>query len=143
MRVLVTGSRTWSERVVLEIAVLAEVLGVTPREVTLVHGACGEGADRIADAFARRRGWVTEPHPADWARHGTQAAGPVRNQRMVDLGADVCVAFVRDRSRGATGTVRMARKAGIRTVVWRHEADRVWLDPYGVEAEPAQQGALF
>lgn len=35
---------------------------------------------------------------------------------MVDLGADACVAFILDRSPGATHAMRMARAAGIETL---------------------------
>lgn len=87
--------------------------------VVLVHGGNASGADMMGDVLWRQwrkfqPNWLAEPeiHPADWARHGRKA-GPIRNQEMVDLGADVCVAFIRDRSRGATGTVKLAETAGI------------------------------
>lgn len=143
MRMLVTGSQKWTQEGVMEIALLAETIDVPARGIMLVHGACPEGADRIAADFARRRGWDVEAHPADWAHYGNRA-GQIRNERMVSLGADVCLAFIRDQSPGASTTVFKARRKGIRTVVWRHEGERVWLeekvDTPGVNPD---QGSLF
>lgn len=73
----------------------------------LVHGDA-VGVDRKAAAFWIGLGGNTERHPA--REHPSPRA---RNQHMVDLGADVCLAFA---SRWASGTgmcARMARRAGI------------------------------
>jgi hypothetical protein len=86
----------------------------------LVHGAC-RGADLTAAAIWRLWGLPTEAHPADWTTHG-RSAGFLRNRLMVDLGADVCLAFIRDHSRGAEHTAALAETAGIRTVRIRQEA---------------------
>jgi hypothetical protein len=82
-----------------------------PERPVLVHGACG-GADAMADALWKLWGWPTEPHPADFALLG-RAAGPQRNTRMVDLGADLCLAFPLPGSRGTKDCVQRARAAGI------------------------------
>lgn len=143
LRILVTGSREWTdERAIL--SVLGDAAGDTPaREITLMHGTC-RGADVIAERLARDAGWAIERYPADWARHG-DAAGQIRNERMVKVGADVCIAFIRDKSPGASTTARKADRAGIRTVVWRHEGDRVWLDDRQVDTTGVNpdQGELF
>lgn len=93
-RVLVTGSRDWTDREVL-MARLDESLDAALRAgmpMVLVHGACPKGADNLADQWARLRDVTTEPHPADWSKgHG---AGYARNKEMVDLGADICLAFM-------------------------------------------------
>ena len=110
-RVLITGSRTWSTqdwRVIFD--ALAEY-NYPP--VTLVSGACPRGADHIAERIAADLGWTIERHPADWKGGYGRAAGFVRNAEMVKLGADVCVAFIKDGSRGATHCADLAEKAGI------------------------------
>lgn len=117
IRILVTGSRTWTDRawIVDELDRIVEEAGVTyPTDVILVSGACPRGADRLAEIHAAARGWTIERHPADWATF-PRRAGFIRNQHMVDLGADVCVVFCRDGSAGATHTGRAAERAGIPT----------------------------
>jgi hypothetical protein len=116
-RILITGSRTWTAATLLR-STLAHWRQTYP-DAVLVHGAC-RGADLIAAGVWL--GWhlPVEPHPADWTRHG-RAAGFLRNRLMVDLGADVCLAFIRDHSRGAEHTAALATTAGIHTVHIRQE----------------------
>lgn len=128
MRILVTGSRDWTDKQAI-VDALARVrdrqraAGRDGTDVTLVSGACPTGADAIAEETAERMGWRVERHPADWARHGRRA-GYVRNSAMVELGADLCLAFVLDGSRGAAMTAGLAQAAGILTVVHRARSVR-------------------
>ena len=115
MRVLVTGSRDWPFPEVIYRA-FAECCAFE-RDVTLISGACPTGADAIAEELAERRGWNIERHPADWQKHG-RAAGPIRNQQMVDSKPDLVLAFILNNSRGASGTVKMAQKAGLHVRVY-------------------------
>ncbi|WP_031514818.1 DUF2493 domain-containing protein [Streptomyces sp. NRRL F-5123] len=114
-RVLVTGSRDWHQPVSIEIALTSLLL--TRRHITVVHGACPRGADAMAHAWATTRGIEVEPHPADWQQHG-KAAGFRRNAEMVNLGADLCLAFIRNSSRGASHTAALADAAGIPVRRW-------------------------
>lgn len=115
LRILVTGSRTWDDAEIIEGALRPFVEQVGAENVTVVHGACPHGADALAHRIARRLGMAPEPHPADWRRHGKRA-GFLRNKAMVALGADACLAFIRDGSRGATHTADLAEAANIPTI---------------------------
>lgn len=112
-RVLVTGSRTWTDLSVI-VAALDGLLIEHP-DMVLVHGKCPKGVDLMADAWAARRGVPVEGHPADWGAYGKRA-GFLRNQAMVDTGPQMCLAFIMDGSRGATHCANAARTAGIPTV---------------------------
>ena len=132
-RVLVTGSRTWDDKDF--IWNMLDVLLAELRHVIIVHGACPKGADAIAQGWVRhhlinrRNSQVrAERHPADWQQHG-RAAGFRRNAEMVRLGADLCLAFVRDNSRGATNCADLAERAGIevrRFEYYAHSEEPVW-----------------
>lgn len=111
-RILVTGSRTWTRWDIVNEALQSIDLGDDPP--TLVSGACPKGADDIAESIAARRGWHIERHPPDWSRYGRRA-GFVRNAEMVNLGADLCLAFIKGGSRGASMTADLAERAGIAT----------------------------
>jgi hypothetical protein len=94
--------------------------------VTLVEGEA-YGADLMFATFGRRLGWTVEPYRADWYPDGAfdRTAAFRRNQRMVDSGADVCIALLRecrkpgckrDRPHWTHGTadcIRRAERAGI------------------------------
>lgn len=112
MRILVTASRDWNDYITIKRKLLEHAKG--NRNVTVIHGDCPTGGDRIADAVATELGWAVEKYPADWQQHG-KSAGPIRNVLMVRKGAHVCVAFIKGQSRGATGCADLAEKAGIPT----------------------------
>ncbi|MEU8920391.1 SLOG family protein [Kitasatospora sp. NPDC048545] len=118
-RILVTGSRAWSDRARLEWALGVAFKAFRP--IVVVHGACPTGADAMAAAWAQRAGVGVEAWPADWVAHG-RAAGPRRNQAMVDAGARYVLAFLLPNSRGTEDCVRRAEAAGI--PVRRFEATR-------------------
>jgi hypothetical protein len=101
LRVLVTASRTWTDRDAVWRA-LDERVSPHYHTMFVVHGACEEGGDLHAHQWCEEfAGWwdnqgvtiVEEPHPADWRRYG-KAAGPIRNDSMVGLGADECLSFI-------------------------------------------------
>lgn len=122
MRVIVTGSRHWTDlsRIFRE---LSELYATADR-LTVAHGGCPTGADAITHR------WITalppvedlseEVFPADWAAHGRRA-GPIRNEAMIKAGADLVLAFPLPGGRGTQHTIRLAREAGIPVKVWGSE----------------------
>lgn len=113
-RILVTGSRDWTNRDVIYRALASawDRVGRDPATV-LVQGECHlGGADQIAAEVWRSWGLPVEGHPAEMGPSG-HILGPARNRRMVDLGADVCLAFPLPSSRGTRNCMRLAREAGI------------------------------
>lgn len=110
VRILVTGSRDWDDEVEIGSALLDATYGVRSEDVTVVHGGA-VGADESADFWARLYDFNVEVHQAE------AFASPLeRNEYMVDLGADLCLAFALDWASGTGHCARLAREAGIETV---------------------------
>ncbi|MFC4128980.1 DUF2493 domain-containing protein [Nocardia rhizosphaerae] len=132
-RLLVTGSRAWTDRQTIRDALAAAWRELQPGPIVLVHGAA-DGADSIAADIWGSAGLPVEPHPADWdncdhsckhapryRRDGTPycpAAGPRRNLEMIRTGADLCLAFPRGKSIGTQHCMRHARAARIPVWEW-------------------------
>jgi hypothetical protein len=106
-------------------ALAARLLSVAYEpDVTLIEGGA-EGFDTMANQFAQLFGWAIESYDPDYHAYGKQAPF-IRNQTMVDTGANVCVAGYlpcvkpdckRPQPHGTHGTadcVGKAKKAGIR-----------------------------
>lgn len=113
-RILVTGSRDWTDRETIDRALwLAWTDLGASRDTVLVQGECHlGGADLIAKDIWESHGLPIESHPAQFGPGG-RVLGPERNARMVALGADLCLAFPLPSSRGTRNCMRLAREAGI------------------------------
>ena len=108
MRILVTGGRDYTNY-----TAVVHALAQMPEDATLVHGAA-RGADSLAaDYWGCTLGRATESHPADWVKHG-KAAGPIRNQEMLDSGVDILIAF--PGGRGTADMTRRALAAGVKVI---------------------------
>ena len=108
MRVLICGSRNWRDRDLIK-----QVVGALPVGSTVITGGA-PGADTIAMQEARLRGLGQQVFRADWVRYG-KAAGPIRNQEMLDEGRpDLVIAFrLEGKSRGTDDMIRRAKSAGV------------------------------
>ena len=131
MRVLVTGSRDWggvygTNRIHQVLNILLAFNEVLGQKLTIIHGDCPSGADRIIDDWCLRRddsGVTVERQPADWRTLG-KWAGPIRNRHMITSDqVDMCIGFLKNSSRGTSITLTIARESGIPTYTahWTEE----------------------
>ena len=112
-RILVTGSRDWDD-ISQIFNILNHLMKRWGTNLIIVHGGA-RGADTMAGQWAGVQFLQEEVHPADWDKYGKRA-GFVRNAEMVALGADICVAFIKNNSKGATICADLAEKSGILTL---------------------------
>ena len=102
-RVLVCGGRRYDD-IVRFTSVMQELHRWVPITEVVTGGATG--ADAMAALWAGAHGAALHVIRADWKRHG-KAAGPIRNQEMLDrFPPDLVVAFP-----GGAGTADMVRRA--------------------------------
>lgn len=114
MRVLVCGDRNWRNMSVIE-----RELKKFPPGTIVIHGAA-RGADTLGGFVADKLGFKVIPFPAKWNIYG-RAAGPIRNQVMIDEGMpELVLAFHENlsESKGTKDMVNRARSVGIKVEVF-------------------------
>ncbi len=116
-RVIVCGDRHWPGTPT-GIDIIRDRLRRLDPATIVIYGGC-RGADTIGAWVAAELGLRCCEAPADWRRYG-RAAGPIRNQRMLDAGRPwLVIAFHPDitHSRGTADMVDRAAKAGVQVEV--------------------------
>jgi DNA polymerase III epsilon subunit-like protein len=116
MRILITGSRYFTEAATIRNSLLNAAAGHDPATVTVVEGGA-RGADILSGEAAVGLGFAVEVHEAVWRPGGiyNPQAGIRRNNLMVSLGADICLAFkeVGQKNIGTSHCANAATAAGI------------------------------
>lgn len=123
MRVLVCGGRDFDDYYLLEKTLNKywyEVHRPNDPEFIVIEGGA-RGADALAALWVKNEFVDKNKHlitfPADWDKHG-KAAGPIRNQQMIDEGKpDLVIAFPTKNSRGTWDMIRRAEKHNIKTII--------------------------
>jgi len=106
MKILITGSRTyWNWKKIYE------ELKDYPKDTTIIHGAA-RGADTLAGEVASQLGFKVIEVPAQWNKYG-KSAGPIRNNKMLDMNPDLVIAFPLPGSKGTKHCMEEAEKRGI------------------------------
>jgi len=109
MRVLVCGGRDFMNHRLLNSTL--DRLHAERNFTWLINGAA-QGADRLALRWAIGKKLKINSFCPDWKSLG-KAAGPIRNQQMVDIGKpDLVVAF--PGGKGTADMIARARKAGVK-----------------------------
>lgn len=123
MRIIVAGTRTFSDAALLYEKM--DLFTANLRNVIVLSGHSGStrydntgkkivlGADLIGESWASSRGHTLEVYRADWIKHG-KAAGPIRNQEMVDV-ANAAVFFWDGISPGTIDCIDRSKKRGLKT----------------------------
>ena len=114
MRVLVCGGRDFTN-----LDLVRKTIDSFGKDVIVIHGGA-QGADSLAGAVAKELGLQLEVYPAQWAKYG-KAAGPIRNQQMLDSKPDTVIAFP-----GGKGTKDMVTRAtnnGVPVIVVKESDD--------------------
>lgn len=107
-RIIIAGSRWFTDYSEAKKFITSSIVNFQMGESwILLSGRC-KGADQLGERFARENGWPIEEFPADWRKYG-RAAGPIRNQKMVDT-CDAIICFWDGKSKGTASLIRYARK---------------------------------
>lgn len=106
MKLAVVGTRTFHDYLKAE-AILREYDG----KVSEIISGGAQGADRLAEIYAKEYQIPIRIFKADWKTYGKRA-GPMRNKQIVEE-ADEVVAFWDGTSRGTLSTIEYAREKGI------------------------------
>lgn len=104
MKLLVSGDREWDD----EETVRTVLLKLKPK--ILVHGDC-RGLDRQAGKIAQSLGIEVRKYPANWKLH-RKAAGPIRNQEMLDKESPDMLAAFHNNFSNSRGTRDMWNRVG-------------------------------
>lgn len=84
-----------------------------PTDITIISGKA-KGVDSTAIDWAITNYAQFEEYPADWNKY-KNAAGPIRNQQMLDEGKpDLVIAF--PGGRGTANMVSIAKKANVKVI---------------------------
>ena len=117
MRLLVTGDRVWNDPDMIFMTIAKR-----QHRIQEVCQGGAAGADIMAFGACRDMHIICKTFPAQWKLYG-RAAGPIRNQQMLDEFKPTQVFAFHDNLEASKGTkdmVRRAKKAGIPVRLFSH-----------------------
>lgn len=114
MKILVTGSRKFTDIDIIRDSLADTLLLSAVRENSVAHGAA-KGADSLTEEVCNNWKLPVRRYPANWDKYG-KAAGPIRNAQMLtDFQPDIVLAFykVGEPNTGTLDCVKKALEQGI------------------------------
>jgi hypothetical protein len=116
-RILICDSRTWTNRKLVE-DTITNIKGYS--DITFIHGGAS-GADNICSRVCKDNNIKQEVYIPNWKKYG-KAAGPIRNQEMLNTGVDLVIAFCHGSivngeftpSKGTNDTITRAKSMDIK-----------------------------
>ncbi len=117
MITIIAGGRTFSGS--NEWDVLMDAINNLPWEITKVVSGGAKGADKMGERWAFYNEKQCDVYYPLWNKYG-KGAGFVRNALMAD-NADALIAFWDGTSPGTCNMIEIAKKKGLRVVVYRYE----------------------
>lgn len=104
--VMVCGSRDFTNYNLMR-QKLDKILVNINQPITIVSGGA-RGADKLAERYAKDKGYGLIVIPAEWDKHG-KGAGYIRNKQMVDI-SNYVIAFWDGKSKGTKHSIDIAKK---------------------------------
>lgn len=103
MIVLICGDRNWTDYKMIE-----DFIVTLPKGTKIIEGDC-KGVDQLSGFIGKKHGYEVIVVPAEWEKYGKKA-GPIRNQKMLDMKPDFVVAFHNDieHSKGTKNMIDLA-----------------------------------
>lgn len=129
MRIIIAGTRTFSDYVLLKKTMDDIISTLAEQRITVISGGA-KGADKLGEEWLSERlensrslvNWDLIRFPADWDKHG-KAAGPIRNEEMAN-NADMCVVFWDGKSKGSAHMIKTALKKSLLVKVVNYGEDK-------------------
>ena len=119
MRLIIAGSRKYGEDNRAHAEYITSFLDFILENWnldTILCGECPTGVDKVAKGWAFTKSLPYEPYPANWKKRG-KAAGPLRNQAMIDADAHALAAFPGPKSKGTADIIHKALRARLMVFV--------------------------
>ena len=105
MKLAIVGSRTFNDYSLLLEAIENTISNET---IDLIISGGAEGADKLAEKYAKENNIPLQIFKPDWKKYG-KAAGPIRNELIIQ-NADLVIAFWDGESKGIQSSINLARK---------------------------------
>ena len=122
IRIIVAGTRTFSDYELLRSKLddfICKLKQKHPdKQVVIITGAA-KGADQLGSLYAKNHNIPLKEFPADWNTYG-RAAGPIRNQQMLDYAlreTPALIVFWDGESRGTKNMMNIAKRHNVQTEI--------------------------